>query len=45
MDLIVSKLRSTVSTTVSNINNILPGNPVTRDYEITGHKASGGPGK
>ncbi|XP_015793564.1 SCY1-like protein 2 [Tetranychus urticae] len=44
MDLIVSKLRSTVSTTVSNINNILPGNPVTRDYEITGHKASGGPG-
>ncbi|XP_074605507.1 SCY1-like protein 2 [Brevipalpus obovatus] len=48
MEHIVNKLRSTVTSTVSNvnknINNILPGNPVTRDYEITGCSASAGPG-
>jgi len=44
MDLFVSKLRSTISTTVSNLNNILPGNPVTREYEILNQQASAGPG-
>jgi hypothetical protein len=29
---------------VSTIANALPGNPVTRDFEVFEHVASGGPG-
>ena len=38
-------VESTVFSTVSTITNALPGNPVTRDYEVFEHVASGGPGK
>ncbi|KAK3928134.1 SCY1-like protein 2 [Frankliniella fusca] len=41
---IVNKLRSTVSSTVSSLSGVLPGNPVTREYEVTNHVASAGPG-
>ena len=48
----LNKFRSKVATTVvdtvysvENITkNVLPGNPVTRDYEITRHVGSAGPG-
>ena len=48
----LNKFRSKVATTVvdtvysvENITkNVLPGNPVTRDYEITKHVGSAGPG-
>lgn len=41
---IVNKFRSTVSSTVSSLSGVLPGNPVTREYEVTNHIASAGPG-
>uniref|UniRef100_A0A0K8RIF8 Putative atp binding protein n=1 Tax=Ixodes ricinus TaxID=34613 RepID=A0A0K8RIF8_IXORI len=31
-------------TTVSNLSTVLPGNPVTREYEIIKHVGSAGPG-
>ncbi|XP_077517976.1 SCY1-like protein 2 isoform X1 [Amblyomma americanum] len=31
-------------TTVSNLSTVLPGNPVTREYEIVKHVGSAGPG-
>ncbi len=37
-------VESTVFSTVSTITNALPGNPVTRDFEVFEHIASGGPG-
>lgn len=40
-----SSVTSTVFTTVSTIKDVLPGNPVTREYEIHEHIASAGPGK
>merc|ERR1719318_1358933 len=51
-----NKLKSTLSSSVSNtitntvyntgtmISGVLPGNPVTRDFEVTSHIASAGPG-
>ncbi|XP_042909230.1 SCY1-like protein 2 isoform X1 [Parasteatoda tepidariorum] len=33
-----------IKTTVSSFSTVLPGNPVTREYEITEHIASAGPG-
>ena len=39
-----SSVSSTVFTTVSSIKDVLPGNPVTREYEIQDHIASAGPG-
>lgn len=42
---IVNKFRSTVSSTVSTLSGVLPGNPVTREFEVTNHIASGGPGE
>jgi len=39
-----SKLKNTVSTTVSQLSGVLPGNPVTREFEATRHIASAGPG-
>lgn len=32
-----------IKTTVSSFSNVLPGNPVTREYEIIEHIASAGP--
>lgn len=41
---VLNKLYSTVSSTVSQLSTVLPGNPVTREYEATNHIASAGPG-
>lgn len=49
---VLNKLKNTVSNTISNtVNNtayglsqlssVLPGNPVTREFEVTAHIASG----
>ena len=39
-----SSVSSTVFSTVSTIKDVLPGNPVTREYEVGDHIASAGPG-
>lgn len=39
-----NKLYYTVSNTVSQIASVLPGNAVTKDYEVCELIASGGPG-
>ena len=39
-----SSVSSTVFSTVSVVNSVLPGNPVTREFEATEHIASAGPG-
>ena len=39
-----SSVSSTVFTTVSSIKDVLPGNPVTREYEVHEHIATAGPG-
>lgn len=44
MDSFVNKLRSTISSTVSNVNAVLPGNLLTREYEVGEHVCSAGPG-
>lgn len=41
---VFSKLRSTVTNTVSQFSGVLPGNPVTREYEVTTLTSSAGPG-
>lgn len=45
----LNKLRSTVtqavSQTVSQVSGVLPGNPVTREYDVQQHVASAGPGQ
>lgn len=41
---VFNKFYSTVSTTVSQLQGVLPGNPVTREYEVIAHVASAGPG-
>ncbi|KAG5884489.1 hypothetical protein JTB14_001284 [Gonioctena quinquepunctata] len=41
---VFSQVTSSVSTTVSQISGVLPGNPVTREYESSAHIASAGPG-
>ena len=40
-----SSVSSTVFSTISTVKDVLPGNPVTRDFEVGEHIASGGPGK
>ena len=40
-----STVSSTVFSTISTVKDVLPGNPVTRDFEVGEHIASGGPGK
>lgn len=39
-----NKLYYTVTNTVSQIASVLPGNAVTKDYEVCEIIASGGPG-
>ncbi|XP_022911317.2 SCY1-like protein 2 [Onthophagus taurus] len=41
---IYSHVSSSVSSTVSQLSSVLPGNPVTREFDATSHIASGGPG-
>ncbi|CAG9769647.1 unnamed protein product [Ceutorhynchus assimilis] len=38
------QVSSSVSQTVSQLSGVLPGNPVTREYESSAHIASAGPG-
>ena len=40
-----NSVSSTVFSTISTVKDVLPGNPVTRDFEVGEHIASGGPGK
>ena len=42
MDML-NRLKSTVTTTVSQLSGVLPGNPVTREYEVGKQIASAGP--
>lgn len=41
---IYSQVTSHVSTTMSQLSVVLPGNPVTREFDATSHIASAGPG-
>lgn len=41
---VINKLYSSVSSTVSQLSGVLPGNPVTREYEVEKQIASGGRG-
>lgn len=41
---VINKLYSSVSSTVSQLSGVLPGNPVTREFEASHHIASAGPG-
>uniref|UniRef100_A0A0V0G6A0 Protein kinase domain-containing protein n=1 Tax=Triatoma dimidiata TaxID=72491 RepID=A0A0V0G6A0_TRIDM len=41
---VLNRFCNTVSSTVSQLQGVLPGNPVTREYEVTKHVASAGPG-
>lgn len=42
---VFNKFYSSVSNTVSQLSGVLPGNPVTREFEATQYIASAGPGK
>lgn len=42
---VFNKLYSQVHSTVSQLSSVLPGNPVTREFDATCHIASAGPGK
>lgn len=42
---VFNKFYSSVSNTVSQLSGVLPGNPVTREFEATQFVASAGPGK
>lgn len=41
---VFNKFYSSVSNTVSQLSGVLPGNPVTREFEATQFIASAGPG-
>lgn len=42
---VLSQVSSSVSSTVSQLSGVLPGNPVTREFESSAHVASAGTGK
>ena len=44
-NVVSSSVSSTVFSTISTVKDVLPGNPVTRDFEVGEHIASGGPGR
>lgn len=47
MDIFTNKLNSvisSVSTTVDRLSNVLPGNPLIREYDVLEQNCSGGPG-
>lgn len=41
---VINKLYSSVSSTVSQLSGVLPGNAVTREFDATIHIASAGQG-
>lgn len=42
---VMNQVSSSVHSTVSQLSGVLPGNPVTREFESSAHIASAGPGK
>lgn len=42
---VLSQVSGSVSSTVSQLSGVLPGNPVTREFESTAHIASAGTGE
>jgi hypothetical protein len=42
---VINKFYSSVSSTVSQLSGVLPGNPVTREFEASEHISSAGHGK
>lgn len=42
---VINKLYSSVSNSVSQLSNVLPGNPLSREYEIEAQVCSAGIGK
>lgn len=41
---VINKLYSSVSNTVSQLSSVLPGNPITKEFDIGEHIGSAGPG-
>lgn len=41
---VINKLYSSVSNTVSQLSSVLPGNPITKEFDVGEHIASAGPG-
>ncbi|XP_072380250.1 SCY1-like protein 2 [Diabrotica undecimpunctata] len=41
---VINQVSSSVHSTVSQLSGVLPGNPVTREFESSAHIASAGPG-
>ncbi|XP_056635195.1 SCY1-like protein 2 [Diorhabda sublineata] len=41
---VINQVSSSVHSTVSQLSGVLPGNPVTREFESSAHVASAGPG-
>lgn len=42
---VFNKFYTSVTSTVSQLSGVLPGNPVTREFEATQFIATAGPGK
>ena len=42
---VINKLYNSVSTSVSQLSNVLPGNPLSREYEIESQVCSAGIGE
>lgn len=42
---VINKLYNSVSSSVSQLSNVLPGNPLSREYDIEGQVCSSGIGK
>lgn len=43
VDYYLNRIRSTVTSVAAQVSNALPGNPVTRDYEVLSQVGSAGP--
>lgn len=41
---VINKLYSSVSNTVSQLSSVLPGNPITKEFDVGEHIGSAGPG-
>lgn len=44
MESMLNKLKSTVTKVTADVTSAVMGNPVTREFEVGRHIASGGPG-
>lgn len=43
VDYYLNRIRSTVTSVAAQVSSALPGNPVTRDYEVLSQVGSAGP--